>query len=107
MAGDRHPRILEVPTFGHSENHAGLQLADLVASALLFPMAIDAYCRGTISNVHVRPGYWALRARYGARLDALQHRLEDPGHTSRRLVGGVMVDDQIGRQSRSVLFRGP
>jgi hypothetical protein len=32
-----------MPTFGHSENHAGLQLADLVCSALLFPMAMDAY----------------------------------------------------------------
>jgi hypothetical protein len=25
--GDRYPRILEMPTFGHSQNHAGLQVA--------------------------------------------------------------------------------
>ena len=102
--GDRHPRILEMPTFGHSENHAGIQLADLVSSALLFPMAIDAYCSGSISSVHVRPGYASLRVRYGARLERLQYRVPDPGHIPPRYVGGVMVDDQVGRRSRSLLF---
>lgn len=106
VAGDRHPRILEVPTFGHSENHAGLQLADLVASAFLFPMAIDAYCLGAITSVHVRSGYSMLRTRYGARLDALQYRVVDPDHVPKRLNGGVMVNDQIGRKSRSALFSG-
>lgn len=107
VAGDRHPRILEVPTFGHSENHAGLQLADLVASAFLFPMAIDAYCLGTITGTHARRGYDALRTRYGARLEALQHRVNDADHVPPRLNGGIMVNDQMGRRSRAVMFRAP
>lgn len=28
--GDAYPRVAELPTFGHSENHAGLQVADLL-----------------------------------------------------------------------------
>lgn len=42
--GDGYPRLAETPTFGQSLNHAGLQLADVVASALLFPMAARTYC---------------------------------------------------------------
>jgi hypothetical protein len=51
--GDQYPRVLEMPTFGHSNNHVGIQIADLLASALLYPMATCAYCRGHVSNVHV------------------------------------------------------
>lgn len=36
---DRLPRIVESLTFGQSENHAGLQIADIVCSALLAPIA--------------------------------------------------------------------
>ncbi len=51
--GDSYGRMLEMPTFGHSENHVGLQLADLLASGLLFPMASHCYCTGHVQNVHV------------------------------------------------------
>lgn len=37
---DKLPRIVETPTFGQSENHAGLQLADIVCSAFLAPKAL-------------------------------------------------------------------
>lgn len=107
VGGDKHPRILEMPTFGHSENHAGIQLADLVASALLFPMAVDAYCAGAVSSVHVRPGYGEIRSRYGPRLEGLQYRVEDSAHTPPRLIGGLMVDDQVGKRPRSLMFRAP
>ncbi len=107
VAGDKHPRILEMPTFGHSENHAGLQLADLVCSALLFPMAVNAYCAGVVASVHVRPEYVVLRDRYAARLEALQHRVHDTSRVPPRLVGGVMVNDQLGRKPRNVMFSAP
>jgi hypothetical protein len=42
--GDRLPHLIESPTFGHSDAHVVLQIADLVASAVLFPMACAAYC---------------------------------------------------------------
>lgn len=61
--GDAHPRIVEMPTYGHSDNHAGLQVADLVAGGLLYPMAAHAYCTGHVTNVHVHPDYRHLRSR--------------------------------------------
>ncbi len=106
-AGDRHPRVLEMPTFGHSENHAGIQIADLVCSGLLFPMAVDAYCAGAVKSVHIRAGYGQLRTRYGPRLEALQYRINDATHIPPRLIGGVMVDDQIGKKQRSLVFQAP
>jgi hypothetical protein len=42
---------MEVPSFGHSDNHAGLQLADLICSAFLWPMAMHAYCEGHITVI--------------------------------------------------------
>ena len=65
IAGDDYSSILELPAFGHSNNHAGLQLCDIVCSALLFPMAAHAY---------VRQEYSILKPRYGAILAGLQHR---------------------------------
>ncbi|HEX4188965.1 MAG TPA: DUF3800 domain-containing protein [Solirubrobacteraceae bacterium] len=102
-AGDRYPRILEMPTFGHSQNHAGLQVADLVCSAMLFPMATHAYCTGHVKNVHVDPGFGVLAERLGPRLYAMQHRYEDD-HGRRR--GGITVSDPVGRRGGKALF-GP
>ncbi len=44
--GEPLDRILEMPTFGHSENHVGIQLADLLASAVVFPLAVESYSKG-------------------------------------------------------------
>jgi len=104
VAGDKYPLILEMPMFGHSENHAGIQLADLVCSALLFPMAVDAYCVGFIDNTHVRKGYDVLRARYGPRLEKLQERVWDRSRVPPRKDGGVIVSDPLGKKSRGVMF---
>jgi hypothetical protein len=58
--GDPYPRILEVPVFGHSNNHVGLQLADVVGSALLAPTRLLFFLapRGKPSATH--PGYAEL-----------------------------------------------
>lgn len=88
--------------FGHSLNHAGLQIADLIASALLFPMAAYRYCLGHVQNVHVDQNFGHLTQRYGARLKALQYRYPD---AEGRWRGGITVDDRIGKQSGGLLFR--
>ena len=54
-AARRYQPLVELPTFGHSENHAGLQICDIVCSALLYPIACFAYCTGHVNNVHVEP----------------------------------------------------
>lgn len=100
--GDEYDRILEMPTFGHSNNHVGLQIADLVASALLYPMGTYAYCRNHVQNVHVDANFGHLTARYGARLRDLQFRyVDDLG----RRRGGITVDDKLEGRSGSALFQ--
>jgi hypothetical protein len=103
QAGDEFPRILETPTFGHSVNHVGIQVADLVASALLFPMATVAYCLGHVTNVHVDPDFRLLTKRFGPRLRALQYRYWDANEARSR--DGITVDDRIRYCSGAKLFR--
>lgn len=100
LNGDEYERILEMPTFGHSENHVGIQIADLVASALIFPMATYAYCSGHVTGVHVNPGFAQLRERYGVRLRALQYRYREGG----RWRGGLTVDDKLAQTPGGRLF---
>ena len=102
-AGDAYPHVAEMPVYGHSENHVGLQVADLLCSALLFPMATASYCRGHVSSVHVQPGYALLGARYGGRLRALQHRYRN-GAAFR---GGLTVSDAIAGRPGRLLFEPP
>lgn len=54
---DKLPRIVETPCFGQSENHAGLQLADIVCSAFLAPRAA---------------GETGITERFGRRVEGLQ-----------------------------------
>jgi len=90
------------PAFGHSDNHAGIQLADLMCSAFLWPMAMHGYCEGKITSIHVRPGYWQIGHRYGGRIMRLQHRYQlGSGQWS----GGIGVSDRLGKQSGSRLFQ--
>jgi hypothetical protein len=102
VAGDPYHRIYEMPTFGHSNNHVGLQVADLLASALLFPIAAYAYCSGHVNNIHVNHKYQVLRDRYGQRLERLQFR--HLNHDGRRC-GGITVSDELGSKSGAHMFK--
>jgi hypothetical protein len=97
-----YSRILELPTFGHSENHAGLQICDLVCSALLYPIAAQAYCTGYVANVHVQPRAADLKQRFGQALKAMQHRYQDP---SGRWIGGVTVSDPLEGRNAGLMFQ--
>jgi hypothetical protein len=101
-AGDPFPNIRDVPVFGHSNNHAGLQIADLVVSALLYPIAAFAYCSGHIQNMHVNPRYAVLRQWFGPRLQSLQYRYQDAG--TGYWWGGFSVSDPLGHESTPHLF---
>lgn len=98
----KYEGMAELPTFGHSDNHAGLQVCDLVCSGLLFPIACFAYCSGHVNNIHVQPRAAELRLRYGQQLKALQYRYYDA--TLNRYRGGFTVSDAIGHQSGSRMF---
>jgi hypothetical protein len=102
ITGDPYPRIWEMPTFGHSNCHVGLQISDLVASALLFPIACHAYCSGYItSKIHVKPGHGILRDRYGQRLKRMQFRFINSEGNVR---GGIAVSDGLGHRGGAHLF---
>lgn len=94
--------MAEVPLFAESDNHAGLQIADLLASSLVFPMAATAYCAPRTGAVHSSRRYQEVRRSFGTRLKGLQYRYRDE---TGRWRGGLVVSDNIGQQSGSVLFR--
>ena len=102
VAGDPYPALLEVPLFQDSRNHAGIQIADLIASTLVFPMAAAAYAFKSTS-VHSTGRYHRVREEHGDALRELQFRYEDEVGRWR---GGLVVSDVGGKRSGSLLF-GP
>lgn len=88
--------------FAHSDNHVGLQIADLIASTLVFPMAADTY-GAPEGSVHASGRYAALRADHGAELRDLQYRYRDE---TGRWRGGIVVSDPAGRPGTLLFGRG-
>lgn len=99
--GDPYPRVSEVPTFAASDNHAGLQLADLVASTIVFPSAVAAYCESRAGYAHQPDQYEPVRQEFIARLKRMlfRYRAED-----RYWRGGIDLTDAISRRGTSKLF---
>jgi hypothetical protein len=102
--GDPLPRLVESPVFGHSDSHIGLQIADLVASAILFPLACLAYCGDMTWNTHCHASYEKIRDRYGTRLQRLETRYLD---ASGRRTGGVTVRDLRNRRPSLEIYGTP
>jgi len=99
--GDGLDRILEMPVYGHSENHVGLQLADLLCSALLFPIACHSYCTGYVENLHVHNAYRVLKTRFGRTLTSMMFRYQEQG----RPRGGFTVSDSLAKRPSSHLLQ--
>ena len=86
--GTAYRYMAELPLFGHSDNHALLQLVDWVASGILAPMAASAYCGQYAETcVHASHDYDIIRETFGQRIKALQYRYERDGHK----LGGIHV----------------
>ncbi len=101
LGGDLLPRIAEAPVFGGSVNHAGLQLADTVASALIFPMAARVYCAHQWPGLHTDPHFDEIRARYASDLAGLLFRYRQSG----RWRGGIVVSDNLRHWPSDRLFQ--
>ena len=101
--GTSYDHLAELPLFGHSENHAMLQLADWIGSAFLCPMAVRAYYTH-LENVcvHADAIFDLVRNRFGQRIKALQYRYERDGHK----LGGVSVLAGGNRKVSPVLVFG-
>jgi Protein of unknown function (DUF3800) len=79
---DRLIGLTEVASVGDSKNFVGLQLADLVASALLFPMACVAF--RTELGIYKSPAqFQEAQKTYGERLAALQCHWRTPDRRRR------------------------
>lgn len=100
--GDAYDRIVELPAFSHSDNHAGLQLSDLLASAFVTPIAIETYCAGRLNSPHVKPKYSLIKSRYKKWLRSAQFRYQE---ASGRTRGGLVVSDGLGQRPGGDLFR--
>jgi len=75
--GDSLPRLYEVPTFGISDNHACLQIADILCTTLIFPMATQVFCDGIINNTFIHPNFELLRLKYKKRIRNLQYHFKN------------------------------
>lgn len=102
--GDTYPSIIEMPLFGHSDNHAGVQLCDAFCSAILTPMCIETYCVGHVTNVHIRTGYDRIKERYYADVRDMQYRYKD---SASRWKGGLTVADALTKRHGGLLFTLP
>jgi hypothetical protein len=98
----KYPRIIELPTFVHSDNHVGIQIADILCSALIASIAGSTYSFPIVQNIHTEQGYALLKQRYGERLKALQYRYPDG---TGRWRGGLTVSDAIAMRNSGLMFR--
>ncbi|MCL2780069.1 MAG: DUF3800 domain-containing protein [Actinomycetia bacterium] len=55
--GGLYPQLVESPVFGHSDTHVLLQIADVLASALIYSCACAAYLPPTPGDPHLDPAY--------------------------------------------------
>jgi hypothetical protein len=99
--GDSYSRIVDMPTFGHSNNHSGIQIADLICSALIFPIAVRTYCFEKIDNIHVKGKYLDIKNEFSGYLYNMQYRYVDHDGNHK---GGIFTSDPLGKQSGKLLF---
>lgn len=101
----KHEGLVDLPVFGHSDNHAGLQIADLLSSAILAPIACAVYAGGYSSwNTHCQSAYLDIRERFGARLGALTYSWKHP--VSGKSCPSVIVNDPISKRGARMMW-GP
>lgn len=103
-SGDALPSLIEAPFFGQSHNHVGLQLADIVASGMLFPIAARVYCAEDLRSIHTDSRFEILRGRYSSRLHSRQYFYKN---TKGRRRGGVVVSDKLNKKPSKLLFQPP
>lgn len=99
-----YPHLAEVPLFGHSENHAGLQVSDWLVSAVITPMVMYKYCQ-EVDNPHLNPKDRIVYERFACRVKNLQYRYKRYDGDKLKLTGGLVLSDAIGHRSAADLFR--
>lgn len=95
-----YPRVAEVPMFAASENHAGIQIADLIATTLVFPMSIAAFCVPVRGNVHDPRRYAEVRRKFSSHLRQVAYKYKADKWTR----GGIKVSGDLGTKTQSMFF---
>jgi hypothetical protein len=99
----KHCGLVDMPVFGHSDNHAGLQIADFMCSAILAPIACAVYAGGYANwNAHCDSRYLEIRERFGGRLQALTFRCKHPQSGVR--CSSVIVNDPIRKRASRLMW---
>ena len=105
QSGNNCPRLVEIPVFGTSNNFAMIQLADLICSAVVFPMVSDAFSAHLVChrNDYVHAEYGVIRQKYKQDIKDMQYKYQNSqGHW----VGGMVIADHTTLTRRSsLLFR--
>lgn len=98
----KHCGLVDMPVFGHSDNHAGLQMADMVCSAFLAPIACAVYGGPYAKwNRHCNSGYLDIRERFGQRLAAQTFTWKDyHGQTCASLI----VSNPVSKRGVSLMW---
>lgn len=101
----KHTGLVDMPVFGHSDNHAGLQIADLLCSAVIAPTACAVYAGSYASwNMHCQSAYLDIRERFGSRLRALTYPWKHP--KTGKGCPSVIVNDPISKRGARLMW-GP
>ena len=98
--GDDFSRIIEMPAFAHSENSAGLQLADLLASGIIWPIAIETFCKPLLQSIHIR-NYESVKESFLEPLSRMQYRYMVG--TERR--GGITIANRLSHLPPACFFK--
>lgn len=101
----KHCGLVDMPVFGHSDNHAGLQIADLLCSAVLAPIASSVYAGAYAAwNQHCDSGYLDIREEFGERLEALTFPLTTPSHKTGKPSSSVVVSDPVSKRGARLMW---
>lgn len=75
-SGSAYPRVQETIVFGISDNHAGLQIADLLTSAALLPLLSKNYLMGRFRNAHTHPSMHIIAQRVERKIKRLEFNFQ-------------------------------
>lgn len=98
--GNAYKAMIEAPLFGISDNHAGLQIVDILSSALICPIATYVYCTGFVNNVHVTELDKLILTRYRKRLRSLEYK----SLAGQKKHYGFSVSDRHGNKEISAMW---
>lgn len=101
-SGNKFSRIIEMPSFGISDNHAGLQICDLLCSSIIYPIVATSFLTTTTYQPNfVKPKYAEVKHNFAARIKNMQYRYIYQG----KPMGGLIVSDPVSKKHGGYLFR--